>query len=182
MQVGGHAAGGADDHVAGLGGVVDGPDDLALAGQRAVPGPVDALHLVVPVAVVPGRRSPPVVVGPPAGQGPGQRVQGLASVGDQGMAACLKASTEATLTLTKRTSGLVKMLWEEVAKSAQRVPTPTTRSASRAMALAPSVPVTPMAPRAEGWSYGIEPLPAYVSATGMPVASTRALRASVASL
>ena len=77
-----------------------------------------------------------------------------------GMAACLKASTGATLTLTKRTSGLAKTLWEAVAKSAQRVPTPRTTSASRAMALAPSVPVTPMAPRAEGWSYGIEPLPA----------------------
>ena len=81
VQVGGHAPGGADDHVAGLGGVVDGADDLALAGQGPVPGPVDGLDLGVPVPVVPGRRPSPVLVGPPAGQRPGEGLQGHPGVG-----------------------------------------------------------------------------------------------------
>ena len=81
VQVAGHAPGGADDHVAGLGGVVDGPDDLALAGQGPVPGPVDPLHGLVPGPVVLGRGPLPVGVGPPAGQGLGQRLQGRPGVG-----------------------------------------------------------------------------------------------------
>ena len=125
-----------------------------------MPGPVDALDLVVPVAVVPGRRLSPVLVGRQPARAPVRASRASRASATTGVAACLNASTGATLTLTKRTSGLVKMLWEAVAKSAQRVPIPSTTSASRAMALAPSVPVTPMAPRAEGWSYGIEPLPA----------------------
>ena len=116
-----------------------------------MPGPVDALDLVVPVAVVPGRRRQSSSTRQPA-SAPASASRATRASATTGTAACLKASTGATLRLTKRTSGLVKMLWEAVAKSAQRVPTPTTTSASRAMALAPSVPVTPIAPRAEGWS------------------------------
>jgi hypothetical protein len=66
-------------------------------------------------------------------------------------------------------------------KSLQRVPTPSTTSASRASALAAVVPVAPIAPTAQRWSYGSEPLPAWVSATGTPVTSASSASASVAS-
>ena len=66
-------------------------------------------------------------------------------------------------------------------KSDQRVPMPITRSASAAIRFAANVPVTPIAPSAEGWSYGSEPLPACVSPTGIPVCSQNARSASVAS-
>ena len=43
------------------------------------------------------------------------------------------------------------------------------------------MPVVPIAPSDDGWSYGNEPLPAWVSPTGMPVASTSSRSAPVAS-
>ena len=55
-------------------------------------------------------------------------------------------------------------------KSLHRVPTPMTTSASRASALAAVVPVEPTAPISCGCPCGSEPLPAWVSPTGMPVA------------
>ncbi len=67
-------------------------------------------------------------------------------------------------------------------KSLNRVPTPITTSASRAMMFAPSVPVTPTAPKFSGWLYGSAPFPAIVSPTGMPVRSTKCRSASYASL
>ena len=57
---------------------------------------------------------------------------------------------------------------EPVVKSCSRVPTARTRSASRARVFAAELPVTPIAPTARGWSQGSAPLPAWVSATGMP--------------
>ena len=70
---------------------------------------------------------------------------------------------------------------DAVVKSLQRVPMPITRSASAASVLAAVVPVAPMAPTDCGWSQASEPLPACVSATGMPVASANWRNASVAS-
>ena len=64
----------------------------------------------------------------------------------------LWASSVVTLTLTMRTSGCWKTENEAVVKSLQRVPTPITRSASRATALAAVLPVAPMEPREAGWS------------------------------
>ena len=97
-------------------------------------------------------------------------------------AECFPASASATFTLTKRTSGRANAVLDAVVKSVQRVPIPMTRSASRAMRFAASVPVAPIAPRESGWSYGREPFPACVSATGMPDASTNRRSASVAPL
>ncbi len=94
---------------------------------------------------------------------------------------CLIESIGATLRLTKRTSSLAKIEREAVVKSLQRVPTPSTTSASRARAFASVVPVAPIAPADCGWSKGSEPLPACVSATGIPVAAANAAKASVAS-
>ena len=71
---------------------------------------------------------------------------------------------------------------DAVVKSEYRVPTPITTSASRASALATGEPVDPTPPTACGWSHRIAPLPAWVSATGIPVASANARNASVASL
>ncbi len=90
---------------------------------------------------------------------------------------CLAASNSATLMLTKRARG--KAVWEAVVKSVQRVPIPITRSASRARRLAASPPLTPTGPTFCGWSQDSDPLPAWVSATGMPVRSQK--RASSAS-
>ena len=56
------------------------------------------------------------------------------------------------LTFTNRTSGSRKAVFEAVVKSLQRVPMPITRSASAATRFAANVPVTPIAPSAEGWS------------------------------
>ena len=67
-------------------------------------------------------------------------------------------------------------------KSLQRVPIPITRSASRAMRLAASVPVAPTAPRLSWWSETQRARPAWVSHTGIPVASTNWRSAAVASL
>jgi hypothetical protein len=47
---------------------------------------------------------------------------------------------------------LAKAVREAVVKSLYRVPTPITRSASRAIAFAAVVPVLPTAPSDSGWS------------------------------
>ena len=93
----------------------------------------------------------------------------------------MAASKPATLMFTNRTPGSWNADLEAVVKSLQRVPTPITRSASRASRLAAGVPVAPIAPSADGWSDGSAPRPACVSPTGMPVASASAASASVAS-
>ena len=93
----------------------------------------------------------------------------------------MAASKAATLTFTNRTSGSWNADCEAVVKSLQRVPTPITRSASRASRLAAAVPVAPIAPSDDGWSERSAPRPACVSPTGMPVASANAASASVAS-
>ena len=97
------------------------------------------------------------------------------------MADCLAASNAATFKLMKRASGAANTLDDAVVKSLQRVPALMTRSASGASALAAVVPVAPIAPVAHGWPKSSEPLPACVSATGMPVRSALASSA-VASL
>ena len=93
----------------------------------------------------------------------------------------MAASIPATLTPTKRTPGSWKADFDAVVKSLQRVPTPITRSASRASRFAAGVPVAPTAPSASGCALGSAPRPACVSATGMPVASANARSAPVAS-
>jgi hypothetical protein len=72
--------------------------------------------------------------------------------------------------------------FDAVVKSLQRVPTPITRSASRASRLARRVPVAPTAPSSADDRRRSAPRPACVSHTGMPVASTSARSAAVASL
>ena len=69
-----------------------------------------------------------------------------------------------------------------VGKSESRVPMAMTRSASRAMALAAVPPAEPSAPTCSGWSQGSAPLPACVSATGMPKRPAKASSAALASL
>jgi len=54
-------------------------------------------------------------------------------------------------------------------------------SAPAASALAASFPVEPTPPTEAGCSKLIAPLPAWVSATGMPVASAKAVSAAYAS-
>ena len=95
-------------------------------------------------------------------------------VGERASPLCLAASSDATLTFTNRTPGSWNADFDDVVKSLQRVPTPITRSASRARRLAAGVPVAPIAPSAERWSEGSAPRPACVSPTGMPVASASA--------
>ena len=94
----------------------------------------------------------------------------------------LNASTLATFTLMKRTLAPSNSVFDAVVKSVHRVPTPMTRSASRPMRFAADVPVAPIAPSESGWSYGRDPLPACVSATGMPLRSAKSRSAVVAPL
>ena len=70
---------------------------------------------------------------------------------------------------------------DAVVKSLYRVPMPRTTSASRASALATGEPVAPTPPTAHGWSQARAPLPAWVSETGIPVASANRRRAALAS-
>lgn len=95
---------------------------------------------------------------------------------------CLAASSDATLTFTNVTSGFWNAVREAVVKSLYRVPMPMTTSARAARALATGEPVEPTPPTACGWSQETAPLPACVSATGMPVACANARNCSVASL
>jgi len=96
-------------------------------------------------------------------------------------AECLAASKASTLTLMNATSGLAKIVCDAVVKSEYRVPMPITRSASRATVFAAVLPVEPTPPTAIRWSQLIAPLPAWVSATGIPVASAKARSCSQAS-
>ena len=66
-------------------------------------------------------------------------------------------------------------------KSARRVPTAITRSASRARRLAARLPFGPIAPAFQAWFQGSAPLPAWVSQTGMPRPSAKSDSAAVAS-
>jgi len=93
----------------------------------------------------------------------------------------LAASNDETFRLTNRTSGLANTERLAVVKSEKRVPIPMTTSACAASVFAAAVPVAPIAPTDEAWSHGSDPLPAWVSPTGMPVASTNAASAPVAS-
>ena len=70
---------------------------------------------------------------------------------------------------------------DAVVKSLYRVPTPMITSASRASRLATGVPVEPTPPTEFGWSQLTAPLPAWVSATGMPVARANASSSADAS-
>jgi hypothetical protein len=69
---------------------------------------------------------------------------------------------------------------EPVVKSWNRVPSPITRSASAAALLAALVPVTPMLPSAISWFQGSAPLPAWVSATGIPNSAAKPASSAVA--
>ncbi len=85
-----------------------------------------------------------------------------------GTAPCLAASKAPTLSWTRVRRGLANAAREPVVKSASRVPMASTTSASAASALAALDPVTPIAPTLAAWSQARLPLPACVSATGMP--------------
>ena len=59
-----------------------------------------------------------------------------------------------------RRCGFLNSAQEPVVKSCNRVPTARMRSASSASTLAAPVPVTPIDPISEGWSWGRLDLPA----------------------
>ncbi len=83
VQVAGHRPGRAHHDVPRAGELVDRPDHLGLGGQRPVPERVGLLHGRVPGGGQSGR---PLLVRRrrrPAGEGSGQRHEGLAGVGDQ---------------------------------------------------------------------------------------------------
>ena len=61
------------------------------------------------------------------------------------------------------------------------MPTPMMRSALSARWLPESPPVEPTPPTEHGWSQLMAPLPACVSATGMPVAEAKARSSAEAS-
>ena len=73
------------------------------------------------------------------------------------------ASRGLTLMLANRTAGLANSECEAVAKSVSRAPTVSTRSASRARALAAGVPSRPMPPICHQARCCTAPLPAKVS-------------------
>ena len=78
------------------------------------------------------------------------------------------ASRGLTLTLANRTPGSANSEWEAVAKSVSRAPMVSTRSASRARVFAAGVPSRPIPPICHQARCCTAPLPAKVSATGMP--------------
>ena len=90
------------------------------------------------------------------------------------------ASRGLTLTLANRTAGLANSECEAVAKSVSRAPTVSTRSASRARALAAGVPSRPMPPICHQARCCTAPLPAKVSSTGTPTAPARRSSSAVA--
>jgi hypothetical protein len=83
--------------------------------------------------------------------------------------------------LTNFTSGFWNAVRDAVVKSLYRVPTPMTTSASRASRFATGVPVEPTPPTEFGWFQRTAPLPACVSATGIPVARASASSSADAS-
>jgi hypothetical protein len=82
--------------------------------------------------------------------------------------------------LAKRTWGCWNSDWEAVAKSVRRDPTVRTRSASRARSLAAGVPSSPIPPSCHQARRWTAPLPAKVSATGIPAPSASASSSGVA--
>ena len=90
------------------------------------------------------------------------------------------ASRGLTLTLANRTPGLANSDCDAVAKSVSRVPTVSTRSASRARLLAAGVPSSPMPPICHQGRCWTAPLPAKVSSTGMPTVPARRSSSAVA--
>ena len=103
----------------------------------------------------------------------GECGQGPFRVADDPVAPSRSASCTLTLMLAKRTSGLAKSEWEPVAKSVSREPTVRTRSASRASVFVAGVPSRPMPPSCHQALRWTAPLPAKVSATGIPTAAAR---------
>ncbi len=89
MQVAGHRAGRADDHVAGVGDVVDHPDHLRLRRQRGVPEGVRALHRPVPLLRQPRDLVAVLLAHAPGPQARGQRLDADARVADQRYAGVL---------------------------------------------------------------------------------------------
>ena len=83
--------------------------------------------------------------------------------------------------LANRTSGLANSECDAVAKSVSRDPTVTTRSASRAISLVAGLPSRPMPPSCHQVRDRTAPLPAKVSATGMPTCSASASSSAEAS-
>jgi len=119
-------------------------------------------------------------------QAAGERVTPAASAARASFASAMTpaapsrpASPGLTLMLANRTPGLANSEWEAVAKSVRRDPTVSTRSASPARRLAAGLPSRPMPPSCHQAGRRTAPLPAKVSATGMPPAS--ASRSSSAS-
>ena len=90
------------------------------------------------------------------------------------------ASRGVTLMLANRTAGLANSDCEAVAKSVSRAPTVSTRSASRASALAAGVPSRPMPPICHQARCCTAPFPAKVSTTGMPAEEARRSSSAVA--
>ena len=103
-----------------------------------------------------------------AGRAVGQRGQGPPRVADDAGGAESVRVAELTLMLANRTAGLAKIECDAVAKSVSRAPTVSTRSASRARALAAGVPSRPMPPICHQARCCTAPLPAKVSSTGSP--------------
>ena len=81
-----------------------------------------------------------------------QPLEARARVGEQRHTRVLAGVDRGDVEVDEAHVRAAKMLREAVVKSLQRVPTPRTRSASRAIALAAVVPVAPIAPTACGWS------------------------------
>ena len=73
-----------------------------------------------------------------------------------------------TLIPMNATPGSWNAVLDAVTKSPSRVPIAITRSASRASRFAASPPAAPIGPAFIGWFHGRAPLPAWLSATGMP--------------
>ncbi len=162
--------------------LVEGAEHLGLRGQRRVVAVVALVHDPLPVGVEVDGALLVCRLGLPARAGRAvSAVSASRASATSIVAACLAASKPRTLMLTNRTSGLAKIVWLAVVKSEYRVPMPMTTSASRARALAADEPVEPTPPTALRWSQLMAPLPAWVSATGMPVAVANARSCSEAS-
>jgi hypothetical protein len=90
------------------------------------------------------------------------------------------ASCTLTLMVANRTSGFWNNDCEAVAKSVSRDPTVRTRSAAAANSLVAGVPSNPIPPNCHQARCCTAPLPANVSATGIPAAAASASNSEVA--
>ena len=90
------------------------------------------------------------------------------------------ASCPSMLMLANRTSLFWKSDCDAVAKSVSRDPTVRTRSAEAASSLVAGVPSSPIPPSCHHARCWTAPLPAKVSATGIPAAAARASSSGVA--